>query len=377
MNIIVSHAQNREDIILRAFLADIKKGFYVDIGAADPNKDSVTKFFYDLGWHGINIEPNEDLYIKLQKHRPKDVNINTAIDEKKGVKKLRIYAGTNYGLSTLSEKTKKQYEKNEQEGTTRFKDVSVPVDSLRSILKAQKVQNIDFMKIDVEGAEDIVIKSNDWQTTRPKVLCIEANHIQGNWKEFLIKQNYNLVFSDGLNEYYLAHEELQRRDTFTDEYLKLAVGSHIVRPELQHIIGMDATKEERLKRKNSEQASLIARQESYIQQIEKDLRTNPGMVNSMKLFVNAVILFLEKQGKRIKNKVYKKDYPHNAVEYVETGKGLQADIMYYDYGTFDLKPGIHYLWFMVNLVFGALKYVVVSTLTFVVKTLKWIKGALK
>ena len=47
-------SQNREDLILEAFFIGEKKGFYVDVGAYDPDYDSVTKLFYLKGWNGIN-----------------------------------------------------------------------------------------------------------------------------------------------------------------------------------------------------------------------------------------------------------------------------------------------------------------------------------
>jgi hypothetical protein len=33
-------------------------GFYVNVGAGDPVEMSVTKWFHDLGWSGIIVEPN-------------------------------------------------------------------------------------------------------------------------------------------------------------------------------------------------------------------------------------------------------------------------------------------------------------------------------
>ena len=36
-------------------------GFYVDVGAMDPVIDSVTKVYYEHGWHGIDIEPHPAL----------------------------------------------------------------------------------------------------------------------------------------------------------------------------------------------------------------------------------------------------------------------------------------------------------------------------
>ena len=52
-----SYSEYYEDIILYLLLFDIKKGFYIDVGAFDPIKVSVTKLFYLKGWNGINIEP--------------------------------------------------------------------------------------------------------------------------------------------------------------------------------------------------------------------------------------------------------------------------------------------------------------------------------
>ncbi len=68
---IITYAQYNEDIILKALLYDVKKGFYVDVGANDPDDDSVTKLFYQNGWNGINIEPIESLHKELIRSRPK------------------------------------------------------------------------------------------------------------------------------------------------------------------------------------------------------------------------------------------------------------------------------------------------------------------
>jgi hypothetical protein len=57
MSGIISYAQNREDILLWRALRDLSGGFYIDVGAEDPTQNSVTRAFYERGWHGINVEP--------------------------------------------------------------------------------------------------------------------------------------------------------------------------------------------------------------------------------------------------------------------------------------------------------------------------------
>jgi hypothetical protein len=84
----------------------------------------------------------------------------------------------------------------------KFKDYPIQVVRLRDVLDGNDVSTIQFLKIDVEGYEYEVIISNDWEKYRPEVVCVEANHIDKDWRSFLISKNYSLVFFDGLNEYY-------------------------------------------------------------------------------------------------------------------------------------------------------------------------------
>lgn len=80
---IISYAQNFEDVILWRVLMDVKDGFYIDVGANDPIEMSVTKWFYDQGWHGINMEPSEEYFRKICKARPRDINLQQGAGKKR------------------------------------------------------------------------------------------------------------------------------------------------------------------------------------------------------------------------------------------------------------------------------------------------------
>jgi len=199
---IVSYAQNREDIILSAFFDEDYKGFYVDVGANDPVHESVTKFFYDRGWEGINIEPLPHQFEKLVKKRSRDINLNIGISDKEGVAKLNYYPNGD-GLSTISKKMKSSYEKNPDEFTSKVEVISIRVSTLRKVFEENlKANKISFLKIDVEGLEYKVLAGNDWFKYRPEIICIEANHIEKSWQKFLTQKEYIKVFFDGVNEYY-------------------------------------------------------------------------------------------------------------------------------------------------------------------------------
>ena len=84
MSAFVSYAQNGEDFTLWCALHDVDAGTYIDIGAYDPDIDSVTRAFYDRGWSGINIEPVDAYWKRLHRERPRDVNLPLAVGAESG-----------------------------------------------------------------------------------------------------------------------------------------------------------------------------------------------------------------------------------------------------------------------------------------------------
>jgi len=83
-----------------------------------------------------------------------------------------------------------------------------------------KDRTIDFMKIDVEGGELGVLQSGDWERYRPRLLIVEATVVNSKeenwqtWEPLLIKANYHKVWFDGLNNFYLREEDVERRHAF-------------------------------------------------------------------------------------------------------------------------------------------------------------------
>ena len=96
-----TYSQFLEDYILFYIFYDVKNGFYIDVGANDPNHFSVTKAFYLRGWHGINIEPLPDKYRSLLLYRNRDINLNIGAGENQRNATLYLMRG--------GSTTKKQY----------------------------------------------------------------------------------------------------------------------------------------------------------------------------------------------------------------------------------------------------------------------------
>lgn len=206
----VSFAQNFEDVILWRALGNIQNGFYIDVGANDPAVDSVTKAFYDRGWSGINIEPIRVHYRDLLKSRPRDINLNLAVGAHIGW--VDIYDTDTRGWATVDSRSAEVLRSAGVNGRV----YKVQLTTLTELCKLYAQEDIHFLKIDVEGYEGAVLAGMDLKVFRPWVLVIESrgpeNSDRNNdWERDLLLYNYKLVYSDGLNSFYLAkeHEELE------------------------------------------------------------------------------------------------------------------------------------------------------------------------
>jgi len=142
----VSFAQNLEDVALYRALGHIEAGFYVDVGAHDPVADSVTKAFYDRGWHGINVEPVQTWHARLAAARPRDTNLQLACASRDGT--LRLYEIPGSGLSTADAAIAARH----ADAGYAVREYDVPCRRLDGIFAEHRVGEIHFLKIDVEGA---------------------------------------------------------------------------------------------------------------------------------------------------------------------------------------------------------------------------------
>lgn len=205
----VSYAQNFEDVILWRALSEVTHGFYVDVGAGSPIDDSVTLAFYERGWRGINVEPGLGPFHQLTANRPRDVNLRLALGASEGVGTLMAFG--NAGLSTLEPSVAAQRMSEGHQLT----EESVDVRTLDHVWSTHipPAQPVHFLKVDVEGSEREVLLGNDWSIHRPWILVVEATEPQGQipsherWEHTLTDARYQMVYEDGLNRFYLAHEQ--------------------------------------------------------------------------------------------------------------------------------------------------------------------------
>ena len=211
----ISFAQNGEAVVLQRAFALNPRGFYVDIGANHPVDDSVTKAFYDRGWSGINVEPGK-IFHELRRARPRDINVQAAVSNQSGEMTFYEFEGALSGLSTASEDVAEQLSLSQSAPQKR----SVKTLTLKELFENHRIDTIDFLKVDVEGHEEKVLRSNDWSVWRPRVLLIESNHYK-DWDPFLESVGYEFALFDGINRFYFRKEEPGLKDA-------LSVPAHVL-----------------------------------------------------------------------------------------------------------------------------------------------------
>ena len=196
-----SYAQTFEDFVLFYLFYDLDKGFYIDVGANDPDIFSTTKAFYERGWNGINIEPLPDKFQLLNNSRINDINLNIGVGRNQTNATLIIY-GYNGCQSSLI------YNKD----MINARRINTKIETLANICKqfVPSGTEIDFLKIDVEGSERDVLLGIDFINYRPKVICIESlNNTENNnipeykgWENILIENDYVLGYEYWINRFY-------------------------------------------------------------------------------------------------------------------------------------------------------------------------------
>lgn len=200
-----------EDYILAYVFKDVDKGFYIDVGTNNPNIASVTKYFYDLGWNGINFEPQEKYFEMLKQHRPRDININKAVGDSIGETIFVIPYKPEEGIASMDNSMINSLSKDDNKY---YLAHNVKTTSLNATLEELNVKEIDFLKIDVEGAEDKVLRGIDLKKFRPKVIVLEAwlplsgkdYYSYLKFEHILFDNDYLLAMDDELNRYYYRKE---------------------------------------------------------------------------------------------------------------------------------------------------------------------------
>ena len=175
----------------------------------------------------MNVEPLKKRYDELLLARPGQININKAISNYTGKAEFHIVSDCD-GHSSLKE--------NINNSKAKVENITVDVDTLDNIFAEHSISNVDFLKIDVEGAEAEVISSLNLKKHIPKIIILESvppvEHFGFlSFEDFVVGNDYIFAMTDDLNRYYVrkeSKEEFKEKFRFINScvrYDKLARGA--------------------------------------------------------------------------------------------------------------------------------------------------------
>ena len=208
-----SYSQCGEDLIVDFVFEQLQQSeiTYLDIGAHHPTYINNTAFFYKNGQSGVCVEPDPFLFKTIQKKRPKDTCLNVGIGGGDSSSKADFYI--------LSEKTLNTFSKAEADRCVSYGNkkieqiIQLPLVPVNDIVKKYFDPCPDFVSLDVEGYDIVILKSFDFEKYRPKVWCIETLVYTEDKTEEKIKETIEYMLSKD----YLVYADTYINTIFVDK----------------------------------------------------------------------------------------------------------------------------------------------------------------
>ena len=193
----------QDDFLETTIFKGYKNGFFVDVGSHDGITINNTLYFEkEHNWKGINIEPIKSVYDKLIVNRPNNININCAIYSNDGETEFLNVIGHTQMLSGIKNTYDNRQlirldDESKASGST-TETIKVPTKRLETIFDEHNVKHINYLSIDVEGAEFDVIKSINFDKVFIDIIGFESNYADNSVPiiNYLKNKNYEIINND-------------------------------------------------------------------------------------------------------------------------------------------------------------------------------------
>lgn len=195
------------------------EGYFVEVGANEPQRRSQTWHLEQAGWNGVLIEPQPDLADKLRSGRKAKVFAVACSSPDNAGRTMPLHvAGP---LSSLNRQRMAP-------GSTPAGIVYVPVSTLDAVLReAGAPVAFDFLSIDVEGHEIEVLRGFDIARWRPRLILLEDHVADLSKHRYLKSAGYRIIRRHENNGWYVPDKSAvtcqwpDRWEIFRKYYLAL------------------------------------------------------------------------------------------------------------------------------------------------------------
>lgn len=218
------YGQLNQDAIILDFFYNIKKNIndliFVDVGAycGENGGISNTIKIAKKGAKGILIEPL-DIRMGYIKHAFKGCDVYyekcICLNKDDNEKKFFIKADTSLNLVSEDGILKEDIDKNVENSEI---DSFINCTTVNSLMKKNNLDKINFLSIDVEGAELLVLEGIDFNKYSPDIICIEYNidNLKKKIINYLNKFNY-IIYHDNNQDIFLVKKEYHSTYNFFDD----------------------------------------------------------------------------------------------------------------------------------------------------------------
>jgi FkbM family methyltransferase len=159
------YSQDDEETLIRAFFADRRGGFFLDVGAGAPIRHSTTYYLENhLGWSGIAVDAIAEYADAYARERPRTRFVSYfAGRTSDATHDFFVSDERNFSSGVAADPRGGSYQKRR-----------VPTIALDDLLHREHVTSIDFLSLDVEGAEPEALAGLDLARYRPELACVEV-----------------------------------------------------------------------------------------------------------------------------------------------------------------------------------------------------------
>ena len=206
------YSQDNQDKYLETnIFKGYKNGFYVDVGAHDGVSINNTLYFEkNNNWNGINIEPIKNVFDKLVSNRPMNINLNCAVCNNDGETEFLCNTGYTEMLSGIKNEFNSRHLYRIEKENFMFKSttkiIKVNTKKLETIFDEHSVSHINYLSIDVEGAEFEVIKSINFDKVFIDVIGFENNYNDVSIPIIKYLENKNYVVIHSSLDIFMIHK---------------------------------------------------------------------------------------------------------------------------------------------------------------------------
>ena len=211
----------------RYFRERRKGGFFIEAGAYDGESESTT-LHYELehGWTGLLVEPLPTNFHRLLKKNRKVWAAQTCLSTQQSPETV------DFSLSASSKQTMSGISGAEQ-ASNQTDTVKMQCLPLFSLLQALGNPTVDFLSLDIEGAEYQVLKNIPWDLVDIRTIAVETQ-FAGEVMEGTRQDIVDLLLSVGY-----THLDTIARD---DIFVKLEPNSHSSQLEMPELFQRTLTR---------------------------------------------------------------------------------------------------------------------------------------